>query len=188
MLADADHQTESGDDRAHFLAKAVATVREALTAFEDGKLDGVKQNSNNAKRLSPILTNLACRFATADDPKLRDPKLAVELANKAIEFSPDSSYNWQVLGWAYYRNGEWQKTIEAMEKAVELQRNTGDPDQWFFLAMAHWQLGNQQQARQWYDKSIADMGTSSIKQRLRYRSEAEELMGLNTPVVAPKPK
>ena len=32
---------------------------------------------------------------------------------------------------------------------------------WFFLAMAHWQLGNHDQARAWYEKSVAWMEKNS---------------------------
>ena len=28
---------------------------------------------------------------------------------------------------------------------------------WFFLAMAHWQLGHKEEARRWYDQGVAWM-------------------------------
>ena len=64
----------------------------------------------------------------------------------------------------------------------------GDALERFFLAMAHWQLGKKDEARQWYDKAVKRMnknepGNEDIR---RFRIEAAELLGI--PAVAPKPK
>lgn len=51
-----------------------------------------------------------------------------------------------------------------------------------FLSMAHWQLGDQDEARRWYDKAMEWMTEhkSEDKQLIRFRAEAEALMGLRS--------
>jgi hypothetical protein len=46
--------------------------------------------------------------------------------------------------------------------------------------MAHWQLGEKDQARRWYDKAVQWMDQNKPKDEelRRFRAEAEELLGL----------
>jgi tetratricopeptide (TPR) repeat protein len=103
------------------------------------------------------------------------------LARDAVERAPRSAWSWQVLGWARYRTGAWKDSIAALEKSIALREDGGDSFQWFFLAMAHWQAGNKEQARQWYDRAIewADQKQPSNAQLRRFRAEAADLLGLN---------
>ena len=52
--------------------------------------------------------------------------------------------------------------------------------EWQFdpLAVAHWRLGNQDEARKWYDQAVAWMNKNQPKNEelRRFRAEAEELM------------
>ena len=50
------------------------------------------------------------------------------------------------------------------------------------LAMAHWQLGEKEQARQSYDKGVAWMDEKAPKddELIRFRAEATELLGVET--------
>ena len=58
--------------------------------------------------------------------------------------------------------------------------NGGDGFDWFFLAMAHWQLDSRDEARKWYDQAVVWMDKNQAKtEELRqFRAEAEELMGI----------
>jgi tetratricopeptide (TPR) repeat protein len=126
---------------------------------------------------------LAWLLATCADPKLRDPRQALELAKKGIEFEPEAACFWQILGWAHYRAGAWKASIEALEKSMVLQKRPkgGDSYQWFFLAMAHWQLGNTQEARKWYDRAVEWMNKNQSRNEelRRFRTEAAELLGVH---------
>jgi tetratricopeptide (TPR) repeat protein len=53
---------------------------------------------------------------------------------------------------AHYRSGNWPAAIAALEKARELNPD-GDGFDGFFLAMACWQFGDRDRARQWYDRA-----------------------------------
>jgi len=124
---------------------------------------------------------LAGLLATCPDRSLQDPKRAVELAEDAVELAPRSGGSWQVLGWARYRTGARKDSIAALEKSIELREDGGDSFQWFFLAMAHWQVGNKEQALNWYDRAVewADKNQPADAQLRHFRGEATELLGLN---------
>ena len=57
-------------------------------------------------------------------------------------------------------------------------RKGGDSSDWFFLAMTHWQLGDQEQARQWYDQALQWMDKNNPKDEGldRFRAEAAQLL------------
>jgi serine/threonine protein kinase/Flp pilus assembly protein TadD len=116
----------------------------------------------------------------SNDPELadRDPKRAVLVATRALELSAKPSY-WNTLGAARYRNGDWKEAIDALTKSMDLNKG-GDGIDWFFLAMAHWQLGDKLQARSWYDKAIPWMENNQPKDEelIRFRTEAAALLGV----------
>ena len=121
-------------------------------------------------------------LATCPNSKYVDAPKAVELAEKAVKLSPKDGTFLSTLGVAQYRAGEWQAAIEALEKSMEL-REGGDASDWFFLAMAHWQLGHKDEARKWYDKAVEWMDKNQPKNEelLRFRAEAAELLGISEP-------
>jgi tetratricopeptide (TPR) repeat protein len=124
--------------------------------------------------------NLAWVFATCTDASNRDPKRAVELARRAVQLAPNQGDHWNTLGVALYRAGDWKGAIEALTKSMELG-NGGDGNDWFFLAMAHWRLGDKPRARSWYDKAVPWMEKNQPKNEelIRFRSEAAALLGVN---------
>jgi tetratricopeptide (TPR) repeat protein len=97
--------------------------------------------------------DLAWALATCRDPALLDAGEAVRLARRAVELVPRGEDCWRALGVACYRAGDWQGAVTALRKAMALH-SRGDSWEWFVLAMAHWQLGDKQQARTWYDRAI----------------------------------
>jgi tetratricopeptide (TPR) repeat protein len=119
-------------------------------------------------------------LTTCSDLKLRNPGRAIEVAKKAVELTPEDAMAWQILGWAHYRAGDWKTSIAALEKSMALQTNPkgGDSWQWFFLAMAHWQLGNRDEARKWYDRAERwmDQHAPNNEEGRRFQSEAAQLL------------
>ena len=51
----------------------------------------------------------------------------------------------------------------------------------FFLAMAHWRLGEKDKGRGWYDRAAqwVDKNKPADEELRRLRAEAAELLGLN---------
>ncbi|MFI5454722.1 MAG: protein kinase [Isosphaerales bacterium] len=112
-------------------------------------------------------------------PKVRDPATAVRHALKATELMPGNAVYWGTLGGAYYRVGRWAECIEALQKSMQSDSvviNHGSRD--LYLAVAHWQRGDTEEARRWYDRGVEEIrakGTSD--ERLRLRDEATALLG-----------
>jgi eukaryotic-like serine/threonine-protein kinase len=127
------------------------------------------------------------------DPKLRDPKRAVELGKEAVELAPQSAMAWQYLGWVQYRAGNWKASIEALEKSCELEKG-GDCGQWIVMCLAHWKWANekelpeqergrhQAEARRCYERAIQQIDghpglNDSVGQAIRaFRAEAGKLL------------
>jgi predicted TPR repeat methyltransferase len=132
-------------------------------------------------------------LANHPDPKLRDPRRAVELANEAVEHAPQSAPAWQYLGWVKYRAGNWQASIEALEKSCALQMG-GDGGQWIVMSLCHAKLASetemplvprtrhQEEARRFYDQAVKSidgwtLGTDAWADTIRgFRAEATALL------------
>jgi serine/threonine protein kinase/tetratricopeptide (TPR) repeat protein len=123
------------------------------------------------------LNQLAWLRATCPLSDFRNPAEAVTLAEEAVTrnggYCPDCL---NTLGVAYYRNGNWQAAVDKLTLAVKKRGNGGDSDDWFFLAMAYWQLGEKEKAQPWYSKAMA-APQLSLDPQPSFRSEAEALMG-----------
>jgi serine/threonine protein kinase/predicted Zn-dependent protease len=126
------------------------------------------------------MNELAWILATSMDPKLRDPQRALELAKKAVDLAPRKGDFQNTLGAAYYRVGDWQGAVSALEKSTELRKG-GESTDWFFLAMAHWRLGNKSQSRACYDRAVQWMEKNKPQDQelRRFRSEAAALLEID---------
>ncbi|HEX5269196.1 MAG TPA: protein kinase [Gemmataceae bacterium] len=132
--------------------------------------------------------NLAWLLATGTSPQHRDPAQAVLLAKKAVVFRPEDGNVWNTLGVAHYYAGDPRAAAEALEKAVQKSRRSnghlaekgeGSAYDFFFLAMAHWQLGEKDKAKDWYDRAVAwmDRNKPRDEELHRFRAEAAALLG-----------
>jgi len=124
------------------------------------------------------MNTCCCILVDCPDETLRDPDLAVALAEKAVTTNPEQAKYWNTLGIAYYRRGDWAKARSSLERSMN-QSNGGSPYDWFFLAMACQRLGDVEGARVWRDKSFCWLERQEAKPEdmLRYRAEADALLG-----------
>jgi superkiller protein 3 len=124
--------------------------------------------------------NLAWLLATCPDPKFRDPKRAVELAKNAVQQAPTRGDFWNTLGIARYRAGEWKDGMDALKTSDELLKGEAFAFNAFFLAMAHWQLGEKEEARKTFDQAAQWMEKNKPEdvELKRFREEAAELLGV----------
>jgi serine/threonine protein kinase/tetratricopeptide (TPR) repeat protein len=118
---------------------------------------------------------LAWLLATCPNAKFREPGRAEELAKKAVELAPKQGNYWLTLSAAHYRARDWKATVEALNKSMELRKG-GDSFEWFFLAMAHYRLGDKEKARHWYDRAILRM--TADPRLCGLRAEAASLLGV----------
>jgi tetratricopeptide (TPR) repeat protein len=126
-----------------------------------------------------VANRVAWFLATTSEPPNRHPEKAVQFAKQAIALAPQNANYWNTLGVASYRAGQWQDAVAALEKSLRL-RSSGDSWDWFFLAMAHWQLGGAGKARHWYDQAVRWMDRNKPKDEelCRFRAEADALLGI----------
>ena len=91
--------------------------------------------------------------------------------------APKEGTFWNTLGVAHFRTGDWNAAIAALTRSMDL-RTGGDSNDWFFLAMAHWQKGDKLEARCWYDKAVSwmDKNQSENDELSRFRAEAAALL------------
>jgi tetratricopeptide (TPR) repeat protein len=134
-----------------------------------------------------VMNYLAWAIASTSPPSDSLRKEAVELARQATDISPKDGGFQNTLGVALYRAGDWKGAVAALEKSVELDSG-GDASDGFFLAMAHWQLGDKDAARTHYDKAVARMEKDAPKNEelLRFRGEAARLLGIEQKAIEAK--
>jgi tetratricopeptide (TPR) repeat protein len=149
--------------------EAIASFQKAIACERQvGELNPTDPYSRN---------DLAWFLATCPYLPLRDPAEGVKLAQKVVELVPNYGNGWNTLGAAQYRAGNWQAAVAALEKSMRLHGG-GDSYDWFFLAMAYWQLGEKEKARQWFDRAVQwrDKNMPRGKELGRFRAEATELL------------
>ena len=74
--------------------------------------------------------------------------------------------------------GHWEAANEALGRSEALAPGESVAHRGFFLAMAHWQLGDKRKARTWYDQARKWMEKSQPRNQelRRFREEAAELL------------
>lgn len=163
---------------------AIALYDRALAHIQARRFKEAHADYLRALELRPASdlanNNLAWFLVACEDVKFHDPARAVMLAKKAVELAPDDGVNWSTLGTCYYRAGQWQPAVEVIDKSLKLLGERYKAFNLFFLAMAHWQLGNKElalkhneQARQWMEKN-----SPNDEELRRFRAEAAALLGL----------
>jgi tetratricopeptide (TPR) repeat protein len=186
--------------RNHHVNLAKVHVRRGnYSAATAAIVDMLRDFPDATEQAAQVYRRIAWQLAASGQSDELQAKEALASAEAAIELAPRNAAAWQVLGWAHYRNAQYQKAIEALNKSMELQGG-GDPGQWLFLAMSHWKLnasphatnaeatpisaqadsGHADKARNYYESAVDWMGTNPLNDEFsRFRAEAEQLMGIN---------
>jgi serine/threonine protein kinase len=153
--------------------------REALPLYEEALAKRKKNLGADHPDTLQSMNNLAWFLATCSESQLRNPARAVRLASKATQRAAGQGTFWNTLGVARYRAGEWKGALEAIDRSMKLRKG-GDSFDWIFAAMAHWQLGEKEQARKWYERAMRWMEKNRPKgpELDRFRHEAAELLGV----------
>jgi serine/threonine protein kinase/tetratricopeptide (TPR) repeat protein len=180
-------------DGAHWRGDLVSTracqarVQEALGNY-DKALERYRQGLQIDPKGAHANNCLAWFLATCQEPGARDAREAVRLAKKAIETAPEDGNLWNTLGVAQYRDGDFGGAVESLRKAMTLHCG-GDAYDWLFLAMAHWKLGDREEARRWLAKGVESLqkDQSQNEELQRFQTEAKVLLNDSaTPVQVSK--
>ncbi|HEY2786999.1 MAG TPA: protein kinase [Fimbriiglobus sp.] len=152
------------------LLAATRRLEEAKQLF--GKVAAWTPPSDKGQNL------LAWRLVTGSDERFRDGARAVELARKLVDRVPGDGLYRNTLGVAEYRAGEWNAAVATLQKSEELLAGGQASFNQFFLAMAHWKLGEKAQARRNYDRAVQWMEKYKPRdgELLRFRAEAAQLL------------
>ncbi|MGA9536976.1 MAG: M48 family metalloprotease [Desulfobacterales bacterium] len=93
--------------------------------YETGNLSGVQQAYEASLKLNPenphVLNNLAWLYATAEDPRFRNPARALDLAKAAADLL-EEPHILDTLAVCYYANGQYAKALETARRALRLAR------------------------------------------------------------------
>ncbi len=148
---------------------------EAVTAYR-GAIASYRHALEVKPEDSVCYNGFAWALVTNPYAPLRDPGEGVRLARKAVELGPRAASHWNTLGVAQYRAGNWDEAVAALTKCVRMEG--GDSSDFFFLAMAYWQRGDKDQARQTFDQGVRwmDKNRPTSKELGRFRAEAAELL------------
>jgi eukaryotic-like serine/threonine-protein kinase len=117
----------------------------------------------------------------------------VALAEKAVARSHTVAVNHRqamlnTLGAALYRARRFDEAIARLNEAVAAHPKGGTAADWFFLAMAHAQLGDPAAGRQWYDKaahwmderqSTLEKNPRQAEELRRFHAEAAEMLTIS---------
>jgi superkiller protein 3 len=155
------------------LPEAVVSFREAIACYRRAiSLRSADGDSHN---------NLAWVLLTCAYAPMRDPAEGLKLAQRAVELVPTNGAFWNTLGVAHYRAGSCQEAISAFTKSMQLGHGGSSYD-YFFLAMAHWQLGEKEKASRWFDQAVQwmDKNLPKGKELGRFRAEAAELLQVDS--------
>jgi tetratricopeptide (TPR) repeat protein len=163
---------------------SLSQVRIGMTQRERGDTQQANKTFEQVRTAirtrAVMLNNIAWRLATNASPRLRHSDWAVTLGKDAIELAPEKGVFWNTLGVAHYRAGDWRMALAALERSMELG-NGGNSSDWFFLAMCHRQLGDEEKAREWFERAVQWMDKNQPKddELHRFRAEAAEVLKID---------
>ena len=132
----------------------------------------------------PLTTTAEQLFAFAmllgncDDLELRQPDHAIELLQKAVQLVPGNPRYVSALGLAYFRAGQWDKSLTSVRRAQSL-RIFPDATDSFVMALSLVKSGKQEQAQAALKHAIETMDKHSpgtMEQRT-LRAEVNGLLG-----------
>jgi tetratricopeptide (TPR) repeat protein len=144
-------------------------------------------DSDLQRRWCDCANDLAWLLLNHPDPDLREPTLALALARRVVEKCSDSSAYWNTLGVAYFRTGDFETAISALDCAIVLGDGGSSFDH-IFLAMAHARLGNQEESRRYLAHAMfqkeKDYPTHPELARFCDEAQSISIAGPDTGVVA----
>jgi len=127
-----------------------------LTLEASGRLGEAVKQFQRSVELNPnapgAANHLAWTLLMAPDHSVRDSRQALSLAQHSVELEPQSGAYCNTLGVAHYRTGDDEKAIVTLMRSIEL-RDGGNGFDWFFLAMAHARRGDEDLAREWFERA-----------------------------------
>jgi tetratricopeptide (TPR) repeat protein len=164
---------------------------EAMKHYEDRLARLEKNHGSEHREIAQLLSRISWILTLSPDAEFRNPRRAVELSERAVNLEPAVDSWWNALALAHYRAGDWKAAIAAADKAISLDKEEDDRGfDWLLQAMAHWQLGDKDEARNLYDQAakwIENYKAGDIVLR-HFQDEAAELLDIDESQSPPDPQ
>jgi Zn-dependent protease with chaperone function len=112
-------EQEPGDPVLLFLAGSIAIERNDLVRAQKF----LEKCLELRPGVPEALNNLAWLYATARDPRLKNPPRALSLALEAARLKPDEPHILDTLAEAYFLNGHIEEAIKVEQRALSLARH-----------------------------------------------------------------
>jgi serine/threonine protein kinase/tetratricopeptide (TPR) repeat protein len=169
--ADYRHTRAIGHFNLGNLFTVVGRPRDAVKAYRQGLVIDPAD--------AALCDALAWLLATSPDSKVNDAAEAVKMAERAVELAPQAGPYWKTLGLARGGVGDYKGVIQALERSIKL-RTGGNSLDWFYLAVAHHQLGDKDKAGECYRRGVRWMEENRPDDEglRRFRAKVEQLLGL----------
>ena len=103
---------------------------------------------------------------------LSDPKGLVQLAEKAVASDGYNGPYLETLGAALYRNARFAEAVEKLNEALRWHESKKPVCTWLYLALAHQQLGQTQEAHDWLDKAAKSIAEN--RQQMQSQDASED--------------
>lgn len=136
--------------------KAEADLKKALDLYPD----------------QPLVLNYL-GYSWVDQGKNLDQ--GMKLIEKAVALKPDDGYIVDSLGWAHYKQGNFEEAVRYLERAVELRPE--DPILNDHLGDALWRVGREREARFQWDQALTLEPEAEDEAKIKAKLQS----GLTTP-------
>jgi tetratricopeptide (TPR) repeat protein len=166
-----------------------------LYLSDEGRLEGARRLRQageyrkaidllrDALKINPLHAELRDELAwllLTAPAELRNPKEALDLAQKTFAIAKEHINYHNTLGVAYYRNGKFTQAIKSLEESLVNGKGANDGYELFFLAMCHHHLGHADEAREcqgkaidWFQTNRSRLPAEWITELTTFQNEAE---------------
>jgi len=135
-----------------------------------GRYQAAVEFYENAIKLAPNLAPLYVTAGRIYHNGLGDYETAADRYKKAIKLSPFDPEPYDLLGWAYYFNGEDVRAVDAFEQSIGIDPTYVNPfrreSAWGHLGTLYYTRQNFEQAIEFLGKAI-EVGESEFLRRVR---------------------
>jgi tetratricopeptide (TPR) repeat protein len=162
------------------LPQAREIFRQGLAVIEPVESKFASGNETYKVSLAQLSGNLARCLLSGTEGKPEVAKEALALAKKAVKLAPHFKLFRNTLALAQYRTGDFKEAKNTLDASMARAKG-GDCWDWFLLAMVQWQVGEKEQARQWFDRAAKQMEEprfSSSQVGRALRAEAAKVLGI----------
>jgi tetratricopeptide (TPR) repeat protein len=186
LLERATAHVELGDlDAAQQLYSHITETQDA-TPQDFSRYVSLSLQLGNQQAYSQACAAMLKRFGSTEDPgvaneiawtcalgpdAISDLKTAVELARLAVHANPKQWQMRNTLGAVLYRAGQHKEAVDELNESIKLNDKGGSAFDFVVLAMAHYRLGQTEEARRWLDKAMKADEKDPVFQVLRREAE-----------------